>query len=163
MPENIFGNAYKSLREQLKNTPCNLKKVEILNQFFKNCFTKFNDTNAINNLQHVILDNRGNININSLYMSFGKSRRSLERNFLEEIGVCLKYFCRILRFNYSYALKRRFPDKNWNEILYTCGYYDQSHYIREFKSFMGISPDAYFLDKHANLDVFTGRTGVWKA
>jgi AraC-like DNA-binding protein len=162
MPENIFGNAYKGLTEQLKNTLGNFKKVEVLDKFFLTYFNnKPNYTTAINNLQQVILHHRGNININSLYTSFGKSRRSMERNFLEEIGVCPKYFCRILRFNHSYALKRRFPDKNWNEILYTCGYYDQSHYIREFKSFIGNSPDAYFHDKHANLDVFTGRTGVW--
>jgi AraC-like DNA-binding protein len=162
MPENIFGNAYKGLKEQLQNTPAPFKKAEILDEFFKCYFLKNLScrTNAISQLQHLILYNKGNINIQTVYESFGKSKRSMERNFLKEIGVSPKYFCRILRFNHSYALKRNYPNKRWNEILYFCGYYDQSHYIRDFKGFMGISPDSYFQARQSNLDVFTGKSGV---
>jgi AraC-like DNA-binding protein len=163
LPENIFGNAYKGLKEQLHNTPAYSKKAEVLDEFFK-CYFNNNHcrkANTIDYLQHIILHKKGNININTLYESFGKSRRSMERHFLEEVGVGPKYFCRILRFNHSYALKRKYPTKSWNEILYLCGYYDQSHYIRDFKGFMGISPDSYFQERHSNLDVFTGKNEVW--
>jgi AraC-like DNA-binding protein len=162
MPENIFGNAYKDLKEQLQNTPAQFKKVEVLNAFFKRYFINVNSlrTNPISHLQHLILYNKGNININTVFEAYSKSRRSMERNFLEEIGVGPKYFCRILRFNHAYALKRNYPDKSWNEILYLCGYYDQSHFIRDFKGFMGIPPDSYFNQRGSNLDVFTGKSGI---
>ncbi|RYX85128.1 AraC family transcriptional regulator, partial [bacterium] len=158
-PENIFGNQYFSLREQLLNTTDNLKKKEILDHFFAKIFStlKLSILTPISVVQQTILQNKGSIRVNSLYKTFGKSQRSLERDFLEQVGVGVKYYCRILRFNNAYATKRTYPEKSWNEILYTCGYYDQSHYIKEFKCFVGTSPEVYFQEKHVSLDVFNGQ------
>jgi len=158
-PENIFGNQYYSLREQLLHITDNFKKKEILYHFFSKFFPTPNSylLNPISIVQETILQYKGNIKVSSLYNTFGKSQRSLERNFLEQVGVGIKYYCRILRFNNAYALKRKYPEKSWNEILYTCGYYDQSHYIKEFKSFVEIPPETYFQGKHFSLDVFTGK------
>jgi AraC-like DNA-binding protein len=161
-PENIFGYTYHSLKEQLQNTISDFKKKELLDQFFERYFLnqKFYKVSPVGILQAAILQHKGNINVSSLYASFGRCRRSMERDFLEQVGVGPKYFCRILRFNNAYALKRKYPDQSWNEILYTCGYYDQSHYIKEFKGFMDVSPETYFQGKHSSLDVFTGKTNA---
>ena len=158
-PENVFGNQYFSLREQLLNTTDNFKKKEILDHFFTKIIStpKLSILSPISVIQQTILQNQGNTKVNSLYKTFGKSQRSLERDFLEQVGVGIKYYCRILRFNNAYATKRKNPEKTWNEILYSCGYYDQSHYIKEFKGFVGISPEVYFQEKHVSLDVATGQ------
>lgn len=158
-PENIFGNQYYNLREQLLNTIDNFKKKEILDHFFAKFFStsKQSILSPISYVEQTVLQKKGNIKVNSLYNTFGKSQRSMERNFLEQVGVGIKYYCRILRFNNAYSMKRTYPEKSWNEILYSCGYYDQSHYIKEFKGFVDVSPEAYFQEKHFSLDVFTGQ------
>ena len=32
------------------------------------------------------------------------------------------------------------PEVNWSELVYRCGYYDQAHFINEFKTLMKESP-----------------------
>lgn len=158
-PELVFGPRYLSLKEQLENTDTIDKKKKVLDDFFSKYFLSqpsFRE-NGIEILQKIIMHSKGNVHVDKLFRSFGQSRRTMERHFLKEVGVGSKYFCRILRFDHSHALKRKYPDKSWNEILYTCGYFDQSHYIREFKIFTGSSPEIYLKEKNINMDLFLGK------
>jgi AraC-like DNA-binding protein len=41
---------------------------------------------------------------------------------------------------------------NWPEVALTCGYFDQAHFIHDFRAFSGINPSGYVADYtgHAN-------------
>ena len=51
-----------------------------------------------------------------------------------------KLFARIIRFSKAYRLRENFPNMNWTSIAHECGYFDQMHFIRDFKEFAGVSP-----------------------
>lgn len=68
------------------------------------------------------------------------SLRQFERKCNERLGMSPKQYAMLIRFCKAYQMKEMFPQKTWTEIAYHSGYYDQMHFIREFKRFAGITP-----------------------
>jgi AraC-like DNA-binding protein len=88
--------------------------------------------------------NKGQITVDTLAHHLNLSHRQLERKFNEKVGMPPKQLCRIIRFRYVFEYLTRSPSNNWASVALDCGYYDQSHLIREFKHFTGLTPMAYF-------------------
>ncbi|MBC3796590.1 helix-turn-helix domain-containing protein [Acetobacterium tundrae] len=83
----------------------------------------------------------GIINVNELSQSVGYTPRYINRLFNNEIGLPPKTFSKIIRFqNVLLALGK---DQHISTIAADMGYYDQSHLLKEFKQFTGISPLNY--------------------
>jgi AraC-like DNA-binding protein len=76
----------------------------------------------------------------------GVGERQLENLFNKWVGLSPKLYSRIIRFNYIFQLVNE-KHKNWTDLTYEAAYYDQSHFIRNFKSFTGESPSAYAFDE----------------
>jgi AraC-like DNA-binding protein len=68
----------------------------------------------------------------------GLSERQLERRFLERVGVTPKRFATLRRFERAIASASTTP--SLTAVALDAGYYDQSHFIREFRRFTGVSP-----------------------
>ena len=73
----------------------------------------------------------------------GRSHRSFIEAFSAEVGVTPKLFLRIQRFNRAFALAAGAREPAWAQIALHCGYFDQSHLIREFADFAGVTPAEY--------------------
>jgi AraC-like DNA-binding protein len=72
----------------------------------------------------------------------GISLRYLEKTFGEFLGVSPKLFVKITRLQKSFAYLHR-RSCSLTEVAFASGYYDQSHFIRDFKSFTGMTPSQY--------------------
>ncbi len=97
----------------------------------------------ISNAVELIESHQGNINIDVLSKSVGLSSRQLERRFREQVGMPPKQLCRSLRFKKLFHRFAAFPAVSLAAVATDCGYYDQSHMIRDFKFYTGESPAAY--------------------
>lgn len=75
--------------------------------------------------------------IADLHRDFGIGTRQLERVFLDRVGMSPRLFARLARFRQALACKGA-----WADIAASCGYYDQSHLIRDFQRFAGGSPSS---------------------
>jgi AraC-like DNA-binding protein len=94
-----------------------------------------------------LVDHEGCLGVDLLAQKMGMNRRSLERRFVEEIGVAPKSLANVLRFRRVLrAVEEHSVD--WAGIAIDCGYYDQSHLIRDFKRFTGRTPRAYLREDH---------------
>lgn len=82
----------------------------------------------------------GNIPIEKVASMACLSLRQFERVSKERIGFSPKMFARLVRFSKAYRLRENFPELTWTSIAYSCGYFDQMHFIRDFKEFTGITP-----------------------
>ena len=60
--------------------------------------------------------------------------------FCEYIGIGPKDYLRIIRFNYACKLLSNYPETDWCDVVCCCGYYDQMHFISEFKNIMKCTP-----------------------
>lgn len=70
------------------------------------------------------------------------AKRFIER-FKVDVGVTPKRYCRIRRFQRALALAHRERSIDWTQVALDCGYFDQAHFIHEFRAFSGLTPTAY--------------------
>ena len=87
-------------------------------------------------------------------LSCGLARRQFERRFKECTGFSPALFMRILRFQRTYRLLERGRSHNLTEVALEAGYFDQSHFIRDFKRFGGMEPKTYFRHAPEKVDNF---------
>ena len=66
------------------------------------------------------------------------SPRHLERLFQEQVGVSPKVFGKLLRL--EHALELAGAKSNWADIASRCGYFDQSHMVRDFRAMIKATP-----------------------
>lgn len=85
----------------------------------------------------------GRLSVADLVHSAGIGERQLERRFRERVGLAPRLARRIARFWRAARLLRRRPDTAWQEIAHGIGFYDQSHLIREFRAFAGVTPNQW--------------------
>jgi AraC-like DNA-binding protein len=85
-------------------------------------------------MQHIFAAN-GNITIRQLEAKVFLTKRTLERAFLDQTGLHLKMFCRLVRFRkmIDYLARMRYPQ--WKLLAHKAGYCDQTHFINEFRYF----------------------------
>jgi AraC-like DNA-binding protein len=71
------------------------------------------------------------------------SQRRFIQVFKAEVGLTPKLFSRIRRFQQTRSIIQQNPSPNWAGLALDLGYFDQSHLIREFLEFSGLSPTEY--------------------
>lgn len=86
----------------------------------------------------------GTITIKEIYSSLNVSKSKLEQHFNREIGLTPKEFCKIEKINFFINSYKSDMSQKLTELTYKCGYYDQSHLIKDFRYFLDLSPKRYF-------------------
>lgn len=96
---------------------------------------------------NTIITAQGDVRIDSLCDYAGISRKSLNQQFMNDIGMSPKKYARLHRFSaiISNLASQRHVD--WAEIAYSAGFYDQTHFIKEFKAFSGETPTSFMRDR----------------
>jgi AraC-like DNA-binding protein len=139
------GPEIAGLGDQLRAC-CDIKKqILLLDSFFiDRLFSRKFRYKNIDVAVRLIEEAKGNISINQLERETFITRRTLERHFLEQSGMYPKMFARIVRFNEAIKFLEKNQKTNWTYFFNCLGYYDQSHFINEFRHFAGCLPSRYF-------------------
>lgn len=87
-----------------------------------------------------ILKYKGNVRLEDVLDELQLSYKQAERAFQKHIGLSPKLFIRIHRFYNAFVQVRALEKANWMDVLTACGYYDQAHFIKDFRFFSGVSP-----------------------
>lgn len=90
------------------------------------------------------LDSKGGTSVGELAAQAGVSERHLKRLFDQWVGLSPKLFSRITRFQALCDGLTPASEPDWAELAFDHGYFDQSHLIRDFTEFAGVSPTAFF-------------------
>jgi AraC-like DNA-binding protein len=75
--------------------------------------------------------------------AIGMSAKRFIERFKREVGLTPKRYCRVRRFQQALASAHRGPAVNWAQVALDCGYFDQAHFIHDFRCFSGVTPTAY--------------------
>lgn len=86
-------------------------------------------------------------NIRELSSQVNISQRQLERRFKEVMGINPKKYLRILRINRVMKLMEKNVPMDLTSVAYHCGYYDQAHFIKDFKKITHLNPSVFHQDK----------------
>ena len=112
--------------------------------------TDFDYDNRLYNAISLILNNFGVINLEQ-EISTGLSQRQLRRLFNYYIGASPKAFCKVVQFQNILKAKPSSSSLRKNKLFYDLGYYDQAHFIKDFKEFTGTNPQNYLKNKNLEL------------
>lgn len=85
--------------------------------------------------------------LNEIVNNCGYSQKHLIKIFKEHVGLTPNAFLKVIRFQKAVnsISKGKFTD--WSSVAYDCGYYDQAHFINDFKQFSGFTPREYTQQK----------------
>jgi AraC-like DNA-binding protein len=101
-----------------------------------------------------IIHSGGSRRIKEIATELSISQRQLERRFRVIAGASPKQFASLVRFRQ--ALKRHPQNASLTALGYDAGYFDQAHFIREFRSFTGLPPLAFFRTQETGQEEFPG-------
>lgn len=102
----------------------------------------------------LIMDAHGDIVVSAVAKEVGLGERTFERRFKSVVGLTPRLFARIRRFQRTLHLLRAGDYNKLSDIAYAADYADQSHYIRSFKEFTGISPLEFRRDGNEVIENF---------
>ncbi len=77
-------------------------------------------------------------------LNTGLSSRQLRRIFNFYIGTTAKRFSNVVRFQHILSAKPSKQSLKENKLYFDVGFYDQAHFIKNFKTFYGITPSEAF-------------------
>ncbi|MEP6613495.1 MAG: helix-turn-helix domain-containing protein, partial [Mucilaginibacter sp.] len=151
----LFKQGGENLADQVYNAKDSYERVALVSGFIaKRALTSKPD--PIEYLVKQVIEQAGQVDISSIQQQANLSVKQFERRFKAIAGFTPKYFARIARFQGVRTKYCSGQFENLTGLAYSCNYYDQSHFIREFKEFSGVQPLHYlrFVEK--------GNTGISK-
>ncbi|WP_020595044.1 DUF6597 domain-containing transcriptional factor [Spirosoma panaciterrae] len=142
----VLEQSVQYLAEQLAEAPSHSAQIACLEHFLSFQLIRRNcQPDRIDYVANLIVANRGNVSLSGLIEDAFLCRRQFERKFLQRVGVSPKFYARIRRISYmcSELASHRWQITDWQDLVYRYGYYDQSHFIKEFTAFTGKNPSLY--------------------
>ncbi len=142
--ESLFGEIPgKTLEQKIIQAKNTQERIEIIESFL---LDRLHQHSTIENLVQttvdVLLATNGTSSIHKILKDEPSKRRQLERNFKKQIGISPKQLGKVLRLHT--ALKMLLDEKeSLTNIAYESEYFDQAHFIKDFKEFIGITPKEF--------------------
>ncbi|WKN42434.1 helix-turn-helix domain-containing protein [Tunicatimonas pelagia] len=140
----LLGNKADEVTEQIKAASGDQERIMVLEQFMLDLLEK--SPNADTPIDHAvdsILRKRGMLSMDELANEVCMSPRQLRRKFKTKVGIGPKTYARLKRFNYINHCLSSNPNLSWKEFINYGGFYDQSHFIKEFMGLSGENPMKY--------------------
>lgn len=135
--DDIWPVQGRELNEQLADNGSIQEKLILLSQKLR--FDEIRVT-AQQKAIDAIVEAHGQLDLETLARQAGLSLRQLRRRCREYTGLSPKLLCRILRFRDALS---QLEIERGAHLAAGCGYYDQTHFIDDFREFSGSTPNAF--------------------
>jgi len=145
----VSGEAVRVLHSRLLEAATWNKRIELIEEFLLRSLSrsesKLSKAAVVSDIMNELRREDFFDNIENVASRYGITSRYLQKLFLQYTGLTPKLYSKINRFQNSLRLVTK-KDISLTSVAYDCGYFDQSHFIREFKSFTGLTPSGYAHD-----------------
>jgi AraC-like DNA-binding protein len=155
--EDVFPKDAITLEDQLLNSRTNEHRIRILEAFLlsKIIEKRLYDHRRMAACLNKIKSEQALIKCSELAECVCLSNKQFQRRFKEYIGILPKEYLRVIRFQNVIHKKHLKPDLSLTQLSYECGFYDQSHFIHDFREFSGMTPKEFFKIADTHSDFFT--------
>lgn len=137
----ILGREIEEVTEQLNEAAGIDKMVLIIEQYLLKKVKCLKAALPFETVLLQMLEQKKLVNVDQLAKEACVSVRQLERQFKERTGIPPKLFIRLVRFSKAWIMREKNRDLSWLQIAHACDYADQMHMIRDFKDFVGVTPN----------------------
>jgi AraC-like DNA-binding protein len=144
----LFDNTFRDLCYQIREENSMHQRIERTENFLLSLLSK-RDTQANYVYQAASMIRNWQVSsMQELSQSVCISQRQLERKFKKDIGISPKHFLRLTRINKVIRiLQLQESPIDLTSLAYFSGYYDQAHFIKDFKDITGQPPSIYMNEK----------------
>ena len=148
----IWGNEIKTLKDSLLSVATVDERIRIVCAFLEKKFRPEESRSLLMSEMTAFVRNSSG-RITDLYDKCGFSKKHLTHLFKQNVGVTPKGMSRIFRFNRLLLEIDPEVPINWASLAIECDYFDQAHFIKDFKAFTGLSPIEYLNNRKQLLEV----------
>ena len=142
--ETIWGRSAGELRERLCEARTSAERFQLLQEDLLSRLSEGVEQHyAVSTAVEMFWKDQAGPTVREAAKYLGLSQRRFIQVFKAEVGMTPKLFSRIQRFQQARTFIRQNPSPNWAALAVDLGYFDQSHLIREFLEFSGLSPTHY--------------------
>jgi len=153
----IHSLEVKALESSLNEYDNHPQRISAIENFLMNKIHVAGHDTRVNKAIDKIFESNGMITVARLCQFGGTSERQLERLFKKFIGLSPKFYARVIQFSYIFQVIQGQKEMNGSELGIASGYYDQSHFIKNFKAFTGEDPSRYFFDQPSLANFFMNK------
>src|SRR5262249_31080877 len=142
--ENLWGRTAAELRERLCTAAAPAKRFAVLEEVL---LGRLRQPRPRHGAIPIALDAFEQadtaVKVRDVARRVGLSQRRFIQIFTAEVGLTPKLYGRVRRFQRVRELVRTATELDWALLALACGFFDQSHLIRDFEEFTGLSPVGY--------------------
>lgn len=140
--DNIFDkNKVSEVEEKLALAKSDKQRIKTVEQFLLSQLKNNETDRLIVEAIKLIYQSKGTIRIKDLNDKLCISQSPFEKRFRKVVGTTPKKFASIVRFNF--VLNKLEDAKSITEICYENNFFDQAHFIKNFKQFTGNTPEGF--------------------
>jgi len=151
--DDVFGTSAISLREQLLASETPQQKFAAAEQWLlARAARPLKKHPAVEYATNAFLRGLHAQPLSHVLDRIGYSQRYFNQLFAQEVGLTPKRFLRVRRFQRVIASVATSRSVDWADLAGDCGYYDQSHFVHDFRSFCGLTPAAYLAYRTPHLN-----------
>jgi len=149
--QEVFGSAGKTLVQAIRAEDEEAKRIAIAEEFLRARKPEPDENVAlINRIIDRIIADREILQVEDIAHLFGLNKRTLQRIFSQYVGVSPKWVIKRYRLHEAADQLASGEVVDWPKIALELGYFDQAHFIKDFKMIVGSSPAEYV--KRINTD-----------
>jgi AraC-like DNA-binding protein len=146
--ETLWGRSAVELRERLRIAGTPGERFRLLEEALTaHIFRPLERHGAVSLALDAFGRAEPGVTVRDVARRVGLSHRRFIHVFTAEVGLTPKLFCRVARFQRVLGLFNPEAPPDWAGLAATCGYFDQSHLIRDFRAFSGLSPTDYLRER----------------
>jgi AraC-like DNA-binding protein len=135
--------AVARLRDQLLSAPSPDAALEVLERALLDAWRDHRGHRAVAAALAAFTRGPAVARVRDVADAVGLSPRRFIEAFTNEVGLTPKQFCRVHRFQRALAQAHAEIEVDWAAVALACGYYDQAHFIHDFRAFSGLTPTGY--------------------
>lgn len=150
----IGGKKTRILHSKLREAKTVERRIGLMEAFLMQQLLalqpKFSKVNLVSSILQDLRQEDFFENIDSVSARYGISTRYLQKIFQHYCGLSPNLFSKIARFQKSIHLVTS-KQTSLTAIAHHCGYFDQSHFIKDFKFFTGATPSRFSPERSTDL------------
>jgi AraC-like DNA-binding protein len=141
----IAGYGFESFKEAYYHSTSPEERMEVTINFLSDKIRTYSYPRVLIDIQNYI-NRQGNLTVKDILDGYAVrlNYKWLERNFKKHLGISPQSYLLVRRFLNAYIDLDSLTSKDLLQIAMDNGYYDDNHFIKDFRRFSGMPPKTYF-------------------
>ena len=132
------------IAESMSSAGDSNEKVQLLEDFLMNHYIRYKpELDSLDYAANLILERNGLLNVKALHEEISMSDKKFEQQFFYRVGMLPEHYARLRRRSYIRGLIAAKKKVDWQHLFQLCTNYDPVHFINDFLSLTGQSPQQY--------------------